>query len=260
MSTMTTISKRLCSFLFAVFVLHGSGFAAWTISSRDPIHADSGLAFTRLHAVQAGQIVEIHDILFPLRSFTVTVVDNPDRSLGLADAARVRGALAVVNGGYFQPDYVPLGLVISAGNLLHPLEKAKLLSGVIFAGAGGVAIQRYAEYKPDPAAYDALQAGPFLIDRGRAVAGLDNVHSAARTVIFTDSAGDGGLLLCRSVTLKEMSEILAAPDFVTGARVIRALNLDGGSSSGLWVRSTGGEPFNSPNLKPVRTYLAIVPR
>jgi uncharacterized protein YigE (DUF2233 family) len=227
---------------------------------RDPIHADAGLAFTHLQAVQAGQIEELHLLLFPLRAFTLTVIDNPDGTLGLPEAARLRGALAVVNGGYFQPDRSPLGLMISAGNLLHPLEKAKLLSGVIVAGPDGVSLKRFAEYKPSPATYDALQAGPFLVDRGRAVIGLDNSRSAARTVIFTDTAGNGGLLLCRNATLAEMAQILTVPDFLAGAHITRALNLDGGTSSALWVRSTGGESFSSPGLKTVRNYLALVPR
>jgi len=40
--------------------------------------------------------------------------------------------------------------------------------------------------------------------------------------------------------------------------IVRALNLDGGSSSGMWVAAPS-KPFYLEEIKEVRNYLAIVP-
>jgi hypothetical protein len=91
------------------------------------------------------------------------------------------------------------------------------------------------------------------------VAGLNETKSAARSVVFTSEKGEFGLLLLRSATLAETAQILALPGLVAGHRISRGLNLDGGSSSGLWVRQAGGA-YYSPEFKRVRTFLSIVPR
>ena len=44
-------------------------------------------------------------------------------------------AIAGVNGGYFDPEDAPVGLLMSDGRVLAPLRKAKLLSGVSTASS-----------------------------------------------------------------------------------------------------------------------------
>jgi len=139
---------------------------------------------------------------------------------------------------------------------LHPFERAKLLSGIVAADRTRIALLRVAEMKTFSQPREALQAGPFLIDKGGVVPGLNSRRSAARTVVFTDTAGHCGLLVCRHATLAETAEILLAVRFASGAKIRRALNLDGGSSTGLWVRS---EPeFYLREGKEVRNYLGVV--
>jgi exopolysaccharide biosynthesis protein len=60
------------------------------------------------------------------------------------------------------------------------------------------------------------------------------------------------------VSLAEMAAILATPEIFSDAKIVRALNLDGGSSTALWVRGT--PPFYQREWKGVRNYLGIVPR
>ena len=54
--------------------------------------------------------------------------------------------LAGVNGGYFDPENNPVGLVISDGKVVAPLRKASLLSGVMVALNGRIQLLRAAEY------------------------------------------------------------------------------------------------------------------
>ena len=48
-----------------------------------------------------------------------------------------------------------------------------------------------------------------------------------------------GFGICRSVTLKEMGDILAHANVIPEHRIVRALNFDGGSSTALYLRLDG---------------------
>jgi hypothetical protein len=77
-------------------------------------------------------------------------------------------------------------------------------------------------------------------------------------VVFTDAAGRCGFVVCKSVTLAEMAAILVSADIFPRGKITRALNLDGGSSTGLWVK--GEPPVYLREGKEVRNFLALVPR
>jgi len=141
---------------------------------------------------------------------------------------------------------------------IHPLEHGKLLSGVISVTSTGIALQRTAVFKASPAVREALQSGPLLVEQGKTVTGLNAIKDAARTVVFQDAKGRSGFLIAKSATLAGMAEILATPEIFPEGKILRALNLDGGTSTALWVR--GDPPFYAHEWKTVRDYLAIVPR
>jgi hypothetical protein len=231
-------------------------FAQGKVTETERLPAPDGIEFLRKTVEEGAVRAEVHLVKWDPARLTLAVMDNPDGALNLRSAALKRGAMAAVNGGYFQPDRTPLGLVVWRGQELHPLERAKLLSGLVVVRGGRVSLQRVAEFKSAPAPEAALQAGPFLVDGGREVAGLDTLRVAARTVVWVDSKGGCGLLLCRSATLSDTAKILSTPGLVGPGVVHRALNLDGGSSSGLWVG--GADPIYLRELKGVRNYLAVV--
>lgn len=209
--------------------------------------AGAGPTYRRL---DVGEGLELHLVLANPKTHSLKVVDNPGQ--GLAAAMDTRGCVAGVNGGYFHADNTPLGLVVADGQRIHPLERAKLLSGLMVVNASGkVSLLRTGEFKSTPR--QALQAGPFLVDRSKPVAGLNATKRATRTVVFTDDKGRFGLLVCDPVTLAEMARILTSPEVAAETRIVRALNLDGGTSSALWVEGK----LVVRNLKPVRNYLAL---
>ena len=233
--------------------------AAWTVRSSTAHPAPPGLTFTQRDVSdESGGSATLWLVAFHPKTHAFAVMDNPEGAFDLGSAATKRGALAGVNGGYFQPDRTPLGLVIRQGVQLHPLEKSRLLSGVVSVTSGAVAIQRSGAFKLTSAVREALQAGPFLIENGKKIAGLNATKSAARTVVFIDAKGRAGFVVCKSATLAEAAEILATPDLFPEGKILRALNLDGGSSTALWVR--GEPPHYQREWKTVRNYLAVVPR
>lgn len=207
---------------------------------------------------ETGEEAKLDLALFSTKSATLRVIDNPTGADDLAAVIRRTRAVAGVNGGYFDPQDAPLGLLISDGKLIAPLRKARLLSGVLVVTKGRVELLRSAEYSSKKNAMAALQCGPFLVDGGKAVPGLNNTRSARRTFILT--GGDRAALgFCSSVTLAELGDILATPGFAADLKVQRALNLDGGSSSAFWFTGENG-PFSIRELKRVRNFVVVVPK
>jgi uncharacterized protein YigE (DUF2233 family) len=235
-----------------------AGAAGWTVESTNPLSGPEGVAFSEVHLRSSDGSSTVHVVTFSAKTHTFAIMDNPDRAYDLASAAQKRGALAAVNGGYFQPDRTPLGLLVRQGRELHPLEHAKLLSGLLTVSGDRIALLRIAEFKPSAALREAVQAGPFLVDGGKPVAGLNAIRPDPRTAIISDGAGRFGLISTSSVTLADLGTILATPGAVPAMKISRALNLDGGSSTGLWVRSD--PPFYRHEFREVRDYVAIVAR
>jgi hypothetical protein len=232
--------------------------AAWEVLRTEKLDAPEGLDFHRIELRESGRTADFHVITFSTKRHGFAVMDDPKNAFNLATASEKRGALAAVNGGYFHPDRRPLGLVVRQGRELHGLERARLLSGLLVVTPQRTSLLRVGEFKPGSKVNEALQAGPFLVDGGRAVAGLNDVRPAARTVVLTDGAERFGILISSAVTLAEMGAILSTPKSVPGVRINRALNLDGGSSTGMWV---AGEPgFYRRELRSVRNFLGIVRR
>ena len=167
--------------------------------------------------------------------------------------------LAAVNGGYFDPDYKPIGLLIVDGTMIAPLQRARLLSGVLSASAKKVQISRVTEFlitqKPDA----AVESGPMIVDLGKAVRGLESRRAARRTFAAVGAGDRAALGFCSDVTLADLSNILVAvviPEF----KIQRALNLDGGSSSAFWFKRANGSAFSISEEKLVRDFVAIVPK
>ncbi|HEY3899421.1 MAG TPA: phosphodiester glycosidase family protein [Chthoniobacter sp.] len=232
--------------------------AGWALVDNSPHTAPDGLAFSERHVHGDTGDVTLWVVSFDPKTHTFAVMDNPEGAFDLGSAAEKRGALAAVNGGYFQPDHSPLGLLVRQGVEIHPLEHARLLSGVLSVTPAGISLLRTTAFKPSAAVREALQAGPFLVDHGKPITGLESTRTAARTVVFQDTKGRTGFLIAKSTTLAGMAAILSAPELFPDGKIARALNLDGGTSTALWVR--GAPPFYAHEWKSVRDYLAIVPR
>ncbi len=240
----------------------GSAWAEWKILAAEPQSTGrAGVVQLTTSAEESGTGTKatLHLAIFPMKTATLRVIDNganPDASV--ADTMKREQAIAGVNGGYFDPDYGVVGLLISDGRVVAPQQKARLLSGVVSVSQGRVQVQRAAEFslKSKPSA--ARQCGPFLVERGQAVPGLNDGRRARRTFVLV--AGERAAIgYCSSVTLAQLGNLLATPGATGDLKTARALNLDGGSSSGFWCNGSDGV-FSVREGKTVRDFLAIVPR
>jgi len=205
---------------------------------------------------------EMNLIFFDANGCTWRVCDQPAKGNAddLASAMRKAGALAGGNGGYFTPEFAPLGLQIAQGKRVGVMQRSSLLGGVLVVRKGRPALIWRDEYKEQAGTTDLLQAGPRLVSAGKPIAGLEAVARRARTFVLTDGAGHWALGTCRSVTLRQMSDILTTAGIIAELKVDRALNMDGGRSTGLWWKDTGGAEHYEREYSVVRNFIAIVPK
>ncbi len=257
----SNIVGRLGASLLPLIVSVAGAHAQWTVMSSESDFSTGRTAEHR-HVVAraaAGDEATIDVALFSPKTATLRVVDVPGADTDLKAVMERENAIAGVNGGYFDPQYAPVGLLVSGGRVVAPQQKARLLSGVVSVVNGRVQVQRSAEFSLKKKPTAARQCGPFLVDGGKAVPGLNNSRKARRTFVLTMSADRAAIGFCSHVTLAQLASLLATPEIISGGKVQRALNLDGGSSSGFWF---AGEqrPFSISERKTVRDFLAIVPR
>lgn len=208
-----------------------------------------------------GRAVDLQCVLFDDRHYHLRIIDQPeDWSGGGQITASMRGvnAAAGVNGGFFTPQFAPLGLMIANGRKTGAWQQNKLLTGAIVVDSQPRLLWN-AETGRD-SARELLQAGPRLVDSGRAVASLERARHTTRTFIATDAGRRWIIGLAHGVSLGELAGILASPEFLPGFHVHRALNLDGGRSSAIYYRAADGHEHADPGWSTVRNYLAIVPR
>jgi uncharacterized protein YigE (DUF2233 family) len=181
------------------------------------------------------------------------------------------GVLA--NAGYFDENGRPLGFFLSGGKtynrrLLFRGKKLALHLGAVFsvrAGTEKVGIATREEFDLGAEA-EAFQAGPLLVRGGMPTAGLESYREFRRpdrrTVIALERSGRllvlvsektrGGISWC------ELQVVLSRPESEGGLGVEAAMNLDGGRSSQLFIRS-GAYRRNVPGRK-IPAMIVITPR
>jgi uncharacterized protein YigE (DUF2233 family) len=200
---------------------------------------DPGIALRHVHVPAAdGQAqVPLTIVRLDPNSVAVQVLYDPERPRPLRTWAEAEQPSLAVNAGYFTDTYESTALVISGG----------VVSGVSYDGFGGMlAVRddgsvdlralRDTPYDPaEPLTY-ATQSAPMLVFPGAVPAEInDNGERARRSVVAIDR--DGHLLVIvgptSGLTLRELASWLATSDL----GIDRALNLDGGSSTGLFLQS-----------------------
>ena len=250
------------AFLAALLALPGNLQAGWKIISTESLGSPAPsiqILESQLERENPKGNARLVAIVFENRSHTLRVIDSPKPGQStLASVMESRQAIGGVNGGYFEADYTPVGLVISEGKTLQRLKKAKLLSGILaISPKGALSILRSNRFDPKPGAYrDAIQCGPMLVENSVPVPGLNTEKIARRTVVATGSGKQCALIYLTSVSLADAGEILALPKILGNWTPSSALNLDGGSSSSLWAKDF----VSLPEIKRVRNFLEVVLR
>lgn len=206
---------------------------------------------------------EINLVVFDSRQCAMKVIDQPQPNASggvLTSLMRSHNAIAGVNGGFFHPDFQPLGIFIASGRKTGQFTSNQLLSGSVLVIGREPYLIWNSEFLGEQGVTDLIQCGPRLVDSGRPIEGLKTDRQADRTFVATDGKRTWAIGAVRSTSLAALAALLAESNVIPGLRVQRALNLDGGHSTAFWARTTTGHEISQPGFSTVRNYLAIIPR
>jgi hypothetical protein len=247
--------------LVLFFALATAGHADWKILSVESESGRPGIEHRHIvvENTAADQRADLDLAVFSAKSCTLRVIDNPDGQT-LAGVLKRENCACGVNGGYFDPNFEPIGLRIVNEQIIAPLRRARLITGVLTASPRGVQIMRSREFSRPQKIAAAIQCGPFLVDASQHVRGLNNSQRARRTFAATATHERALLGVSSVVSLADLAQILATTPIDPNSKITRALNLDGGSSSAFWFLREDGSAFSIPGQKPVRDFVAVVPR
>jgi uncharacterized protein YigE (DUF2233 family) len=254
---------RLIGFTFVFLLCSKAAKGEWQIATSNEELSPNDLVVYRQTLLENPSRHEraiLHCAVFAARVATLEMIDQPQPPRrDLSDVMAERNALAGVNGGYFDSQDAPVGLLMNAGKILSPLRHAKLLSGVLFATDDKVDIVRTNRFSASRNVQGALQCGPLLLESSAPVRGLNDLRRARRTFAVVDGKGHAALGVMSAVSLADASDILNVSNALGKMKATRALNLDGGSSSAFWFAGRA-EEISIPELKSVRDLVAIVPK
>lgn len=253
---MAGMMGRLAAVALSWAMLTGVCVADYAVYTRSKPDSDGGLL-----AFFGGNTQRIEAHVFNAAEYELCIVDEGDgqpKYGTLERAMKAHRCCAGVNGGYFAAGAArkPLGLVRHGGVSIAPFARgAFTVSGVVYDTGRGVGMERSTQLRtPVSSMTEGIQGGPFLVEQGRVVPGLEATKSAARTFIATDGKGRWCLAVSSSLTLRELAEWLVQKGAMGDFHVAYALNLDGGSSSAFWDEKAG---VSRSGFKAVRNYVGV---
>jgi uncharacterized protein YigE (DUF2233 family) len=174
---------------------------------------------------------------FDVQDINLSVAYQPKQPLLLSQWMQQEHATAIINGGYFDSDDDATALVISNGQTFGQTYNG--FGGMLAVNAQGNITLRSLNQQPysssESQLQQAIQSSPMLVLGGKATTFSANATSSRRSIVAIDKQGRLLFIVSpnESFTLNELSQLLVSSDL----SIETALNLDGGSSTGLYVNS-----------------------
>jgi phosphodiester glycosidase len=255
----TGVARNLCVLLLLAIV--ASAHAEWNVLSVEQDAGRTGIEHRHLVVEDTGlgQRADVDVVVFSAKSCALRVIDNPEGE-SLSAIMKRQKCVCGVNGGYFDPEFDPIGLRINDGKTFSPLRRARMITGILMQSDRGIDVIRVGEFSRARKITAAIQSGPFLVEASKHVRGLNASQRARRTFAGIADIDRALLGICSDVSLAELANILATVPVAEKSKIRRAMNLDGGSSSAFWFARENGGAFSIVGQKPVRDFVGIVPK
>ncbi len=235
-------SLLACDVLPGITITTGTPTTHDTSSHQSPpalntwIAAGSGVELRYEHWKSAGNNEDTVVIArFAVHRMHISIGYQPHQPLLLSDWMKQTGALAVINGGYFDKNNQPTGLLVSDGHVSGSSYDS--FGGMLSVDTGGNISLRSLHQQPyDPAneqLQQATQSSPMLMIDGKRTQFNANAASQRRSVVAMDKQRRMLFIVSQmqAFSLDELADLLASSDL----DLQTALNLDGGASTGLYV-------------------------
>lgn len=196
-----------------------------------------------LERSQPNYTVELKLARFNTQLISARVLDSGEFQLRTASAktfAEKSQAIAAINANYFDERGRPLAyLKTRVKEINRSLSKHSLYTGIFGIDESGAFVTHRDEFAPAQAS-EALQSGPLLLHRGLPVAVNPNLgRYARRAVIGIDKTGAIIIAVADAVLgglgFAELQKLFVDSRWHIDA--VELLNLDGGGSAQLYVKS-----------------------
>jgi uncharacterized protein YigE (DUF2233 family) len=196
-----------------------------------------------LERSQPNYTVELKLARFNAQLISARVLDSGEFQLRTASAktfAEKSQAIAAINANYFDERGRPLAyLKTRVKEINRSLSKHSLYTGIFGIDESGAFVTHRDEFAPAQAS-EALQSGPLLLHRGLPVAVNPNLgRYARRAVIGIDKTGAIIIAVADAVLgglgFAELQKLFVDSRWHIDA--VELLNLDGGGSAQLYVKS-----------------------
>lgn len=212
--------------------------------------------------------IQFQGVAFDSRSHALCPVDQSkgpgSEYFGARDCATKQHALLAINAGFFTPEGIPLGLVISHGKRSGSWNSSSSLgTGIYRIDSSGIAsISRRTQSSSVSNSKELLQAGPLLIENQKPITGLDPSKVAMRSILLHNGGNLWWIGTTSPCSLAELSQALSTQSPARW-QISHAINLDGGRSTDLFVSSEiSGGILESKSImnRQVRNFLILNPR
>lgn len=228
--------KRYYIFISLLIILNGLSQITLAATHWKPLA--QGLEYATLVSKEMTPWGQLHAFRINPKLYQLQLAFASDQQIQATNIRKIaenNNALIAINGGFFTPDFKPIGLRINNGNIRHGLKNISWW-GVFYIENKhpNLVAQRAYRYKKTMTL--AIQGGPRLIVDGyipklkpgiaeRSAIGI--TRDQRIIILVTNNA---------PVTTTELAEIMQRSTEENGLDCENALNLDGGKSSQLYAR------------------------
>jgi uncharacterized protein YigE (DUF2233 family) len=221
-----------------------------------------GIEYSRLPAPLVNPSGLLHAFRIDLRHYQLRLATAQAQQApvdSVKNMAQVNNAVIGVNGGFFNPDAKPLGLRVNEGEMTSNLRSISWW-GVFYIQNGKPNIKSYRDFRFSPKMSFAIQSGPRLVVNGSIPHLKPGVASRTALGITKDKkiilvVTEMGLRIATA----RLAEILQHPESKGGLDCAQALNLDGGSSTQLYVKLPSFSLY-VPGFNDVADAILVVPK
>lgn len=215
-----------------------------------------GVEMRRIDVQQDGKSAPLVIVRVDPAAVRLRVAYAPDEPRSLRSWFKQSNPILAINGGFFTEEYRTTALLVSDG---APIGESYAGFGGMLAVApdGSVSIRPLRDESYDPAEPldQALQSFPMLILPGNIPAEIeDNGERSRRSALALDQSGRLLIIAAPSAgwTLRGLAAWLSQSDLA----IDRALNLDGGSSTGMYLKD-GALEETIDSFGPLPTVLLV---
>lgn len=201
----------------------------------------SGLEYRAVRPPSGGTFHQLRARADSVHLKLLSAKDYQEKSMRCDEFLKRSGALAVLNGGYFDPENLPMGYQRDSDRVLQ----SEVWTRGLFGGVFYLDYQRVAhvvgreDFVPTQASF-AVQCGPRLVYRREKMPGIHDDPAARRTVIGVDRSGrylfGVSDVDCR-LRFGQLQDLLLSGEAQGGFDAEGVLNLDGGSSTQISIKT-----------------------